>query len=139
MRCHTVFVCDRSECLRSAHDFLEIFQTVQSFVEGVVLLGEMDADDVTHILFEEGRAGNTGHTYLGGHFLTELYVGLTGLHVGADVGQHEISALRIGVGDADAVQTLGKQLLHVSVVIAKLLIITWSVRKRSVLEQDIGK
>ena len=76
-------------------------QTVQSLVKGLVLFGEMDADDVLNVLLEEGRAGDAGYAYLPGHFLAELHVGLALLQVGADVRQDKIRALRIGEGDAD--------------------------------------
>ena len=83
----------------------------------------MDPDDVVDVLLEEGGAGHAGHAHLPGHFLAELHVGLAGLQVLADVGQHEVSALGIRILDADVVQALGEQGLHVGVMGAEFLVV----------------
>ena len=83
----------------------------------------MDADDVVDVLIEERRAGHAGDADLLGHFQAEVHVGLALAQVRADVGQHEVRALRIGKGDADLLQTVGEQLLHVGVVIAEFLVV----------------
>ena len=82
------------------HLFLDVGQAVQSLIQGSIQLCKVQTDNVIYILAEEGAAGHCADTYLTSHFLTELHIGLTLLQVGRDVSQHEVCALRIGVGNA---------------------------------------
>ena len=98
-------------------------QPVQGLQQGLVFFGEVEPDDVLHILLEEGGAGYGGDPHLPGHLLAELHVGLAPFQVGANIRQDEVGALGIGEGDADIAQPVGEELLHVGVVGPKLLII----------------
>ena len=106
------------------HLFPNVGQALQSLVQSGVQLCEVQTDDVVDTLLAEERGtGNCADTNLASQLFAEFHVGLTLLQVWRDVSQHEVSTLRIGVRNADAIQAFGEELLHVGIVSTEFLIV----------------
>ena len=54
------------------------------------------------------------------HFLTEFHIGLSLFKVRPNIGKDEVRALGVSKGDPDIPQPIGKQLLHMGVMGAKI-------------------
>ena len=96
-------------------------QTVEGLIEGVVVFGEVQPDQVIHRLPEEAGPGHRAHAHLPGQVLAELQVALVAVF--ADVQQHVVGALRVVVDDVQVVQTLQKQLFFVGILGQKLRVV----------------
>ena len=118
---HGVCMVLFSACLPS-RDFLpDALQAVQRFVEGLVFLGKMQADQMIHRLAEEAGAGDCAHAHIPGKDLAEFQVGVEA-ELG-DVQQDVVCALRSGVGDADVVEAAEEEVALGGVLIFEPLVI----------------
>ena len=98
-----------------------MLQTVERFVEGFVLLGEVQTNQVIDVLAEEARAGNSTYTYIAGEYVTEFEVALVTEF--RDIQQDVICALRYGVDDTDIVESFQEQISLFGVFILKLFVV----------------
>ena len=91
-----VFLTPAAVALLFAQLFSQITQAVQGLEEGVLLLGEVEADEVVHRLPEEAGAGDGAHAHLPGQVLAEGEVAVIAKL--RDVQQDVIGPLGVGVG-----------------------------------------
>ena len=100
---------------------LQLLQPIQRFMQRLILLRKMEADQVVHILAEEAGAGHCAYAHIPGQHLAEFQVALVA--VAGNVHQHVVRALGRGVLQPDGIQALHKQIPLVGVGFQQFIVL----------------
>ena len=89
------------------------FQPIECLVQGLVLLGEVEANEMVHGFPEEARSGHGPHADLLGQDLAELQIVV--IAEGRDVHEDVIGALRLTELQPHVLQSLEEEVALVGV------------------------
>ena len=98
-----------------------MLQTIERFIESLVLFGEVQANQVIDVLAEKARSRYGTYADISCQYLAELKVAFVPEF--RDIKQDVIRALRYGVDNADIIKSVQKQIALFGVFILKPLVI----------------